>query len=391
MSQPSSLLSDQLLRSFHERAPVYDRENRFFGEDFEDLRKAGYVRMAVPRELGGLGLSFAACMRETRRLAYWAPATALGVNMHTYWCGVASQIRSSGDSSCDWMLEAAGKGAVFAAGHAEIGHDLPVLLSTTRAERVAGGYRFTGRKSFGSLSPVWSFLGLHGMDATDPKAPKIVHGFMSRDAEGYRIEPTWDVLGMRATRSDDTILEGVFIPDEHISRVVPAGAAGVDLFVLSIFAWALLGFANIYYALGRRALDLTLESLGKRTSLAVSGSMAHHPAMQHGVAEMVMELEALEPLIDRTTEAWSTGVDHGGLWPSKIVTTKYRAAEGVWRVVDTAMELSGGAGMFKKNELERLFRDARAGRFHPGNSALTHEIVAKTALGIDLDGSPRWG
>ncbi len=281
------------------------------------------------------------------------------------------------------MLEAAGKGEVFAAGHAESGHDLPVLLSTTKAERVAGGYRFTGRKAFGSL--------LAGLDL--PRAPR--HG--RERPEGARrsstgssratrrataIEPTWDVLGMRATRSDDTILEGAFVPDDadrpgRRRRARP----GVDLFVLSIFAWALIGFANVYYALGRRALDLTLESLAKRTSLAVSTSMAHHPAMQHGVAEMVMELEALEPLIDRTAEDWSNGVDHGGAWPSKIVTSKYRATEGVWKVVDTALELSGGFGMFKKSELERLFRDARAGRFHPANSALTHELVAKTALG----------
>jgi alkylation response protein AidB-like acyl-CoA dehydrogenase len=196
---------------------------------------------------------------------------------------------------------------------------------------------------------------------------------------------------MRATRSDDTILEGAFVPDDRIARVVPAGAAGIDLFVLSVFAWALTGFAHIYYALGRRALDLTVDSLQKRTSLAVSGSLAHHPAMQHGVAEMVMELEALEALIDRTTEEWSAGVGHGGRWPSKIMATKYRTTEGVWKVVDTAMELSGGAGMFKRYELERLFRDARAGRFHPANSALTHEVVAKTALGINLDEPPRWG
>ena len=104
-----------------------------------------------------------------------------------------------------------------------------------------------------------------------------------------------------------------------------------------------------------------------------------------------MELEAIEPLIDRTAADWSDGVDHGGAWPAKIVTCKYRAAEGVWKVVDTALELSGGFGMFKKSELERLFRDARAGRFHPANSALTHELVAKTVLGINPDDQPRWG
>lgn len=336
-------------------------------------------------------MTLAEAARETRRLAYYAPATALAVNMHTYRCGVAAQVRKSGDASCDWILEAAGRGEILAAGHAESGHDLPVLLSTTRAERVDGGYRFTGKKSFGSLSPVWTLLGIHGLDASDPKSPKIVHGFLARGAEGYRIQPTWDALGMRATQSDDTLLEGAFVPDSHIARIVAPGAAGVDVFVLSIFAWALVGFANIYYALGRRALDLTVESLQKRTSLAVSTSMAHHPAMQHGVAEMVMELETIEPLIERVAEDWSTGVDHGGAWPSKIVTAKYRAVEGAWKVVDTAMELSGGFGMFKKSELERLFRDARAGRFHPANSALTHEFVAKTALAINPDDQPRWG
>ena len=47
-------------------------------------------------------------------------------------------------------------------------------------------------------------------------------------------------MGMRATRSDDTVLEGAFVPDKYIARVVPAGLAGADYFVLSIFAWALM-------------------------------------------------------------------------------------------------------------------------------------------------------
>ena len=47
--------------------------------------------------------------------------------------------------------------------------------------------------------------------------------------------------------------------------------------------------------------------------------------------------------------------------------------------------------MFKVNELERLFRDARCGRFHPANPMLVHEIVGKTVLGVDLGEQPRWG
>jgi alkylation response protein AidB-like acyl-CoA dehydrogenase len=158
-----SALSDAMLARFHERAPVYDRENRFFTEDFEDLREAGYLTIAVPAELGGGGLKLDGVCREQRRLAYYAPATALAVNMHLYWTGLVADMWRSGDKSLEWLLKGAVDGEVYAAGHAERGNDIPGLLSTTKAERVDGGYRFTGHKNFGSLTPVWTYLGLHGM------------------------------------------------------------------------------------------------------------------------------------------------------------------------------------------------------------------------------------
>ena len=75
----------------------------------------------------------------------------------------------------------------------------------------------------------------------------------------------------------------------------------------------------------------------------------------------------------------------------KFVATKHRTAEVVWKVVDTALDLSGGYGIFAASGIERLFRDARLSRIHPANSALTHEVVAKLTLGIDPDAQPRWG
>ena len=213
----------------------------------------------------------------------------------------------------------AADGEVFAAGHAESGNDIPVLLSTTKAERVDGGYKFYGRKHFGSLTPVWTYLGLHGMDMSDPAHPMVIHAFMPRDTEGYKIVDTWDVLGMRATQSDDTVLEGAFVPDRFIARKVAPGAAGLDQFILGIFGWALLGFGNIYYGLARRAFDWTVANVKTKTALAVSRSMAYHPEVQHAVAEMALELEAIEPHLDRVCDDWSRGVDHGAAWGAKIV------------------------------------------------------------------------
>lgn len=385
----ASVLTDDMLARFHERAPMYDRENRFFDEDFEELRRAGYLKIAVPEEMGGAGMSLAQVILEQRRLAYYAPATALAVNMHVYWTGLVADLHRMGDTSIDWLLHEAGAGEVFAAGHAETGNDLPVLLSTSKAERVDGGYRITGHKQFGSLTPVWTRLGVHAMDTSDPSAPKIVHAFVPRGTPGYTVRETWDTLGMRATRSDDTILDGVFVPDRYIARVVPAGA--LDAFVGGIFAWALLNFGSIYCGVAARARDLAITAARKKTSLGVSRPMAYHPEIQHLFSEMQLTLEAMEPQVDKIASDWSTGVDHGAAWPMKIVAAKYNCVEGAKKVVDLAMTASGGAGMFKSNELERLYRDVRCGGFHPANTTLTHEIVGKTTLGIGLDEQPRWG
>jgi alkylation response protein AidB-like acyl-CoA dehydrogenase len=391
ISPTASVLTDELLQRCAQRAPIYDRENRFFTEDFEELRAAGYLKLPIPEQFGGLGMSLTEICREQRRLAYHAPATALAVNMHLYWMGVAADLHHAGDPSADWILEAGARDEVFAAGHGESGNDLPVLWSTARAERGEGGYRFYGRKNFGSLTPVWNWLGIHALDNADPDNPKIVHAFMPRDTPGYSIKETWDTLGMRATRSDDTILEGAFVPDQYVLRVLSADFAGADLFVLALFGRVEPSFASIYLGAAQRAFDIAVGSAQTKTSIALGGKpMMHNPMTQYTIAEMGLELDAITAHVERIAEDWSTGVDHGGLWPAKLVSAKYHAVEGARRVGKLALDVVGGAGIFKGHELERLLRDLTLGPVHPANSGLVHEIVGKTALGL-LGQPPRWG
>jgi alkylation response protein AidB-like acyl-CoA dehydrogenase len=385
-----TVLTEEILDHCAARTADYDRENRFFAEDFEELRSASYLLMAVPTELGGLGLTLAEVCKEERRLARRSPATALALNMHVYWTGIAADLWRAGDKSLSWVLEEAVAGEVFAAGHGESGNDFPVLLSTARAERQDGGYAIHAHKIFGSLTPVWTRLGVHAMDTSDPDNPKVVHAFLPRDTPGYHVVETWDTLGMRATRSDDTVIEGAFIPDPYVARVVPAGLAGADAFVLGIFAWAEPTFASMYLGLADRALELAVAGVKKKTSIALGGrALAYHPMIQYTIAEMALELETASAQVERIASDWSAGVDYGMGWPAKLVAAKYRAVESAKRVVDLAMDVSGGTGMFKSNELERLYRDVRCGGFHPANSALVHEIVGKSALGI-LGEEPRW-
>jgi hypothetical protein len=253
----SSALTEPLLERCRERAAGYDRDNRFCQEDFDELKAAGYLLMAVPKEFGGAGLTLAEVARNAPPRPVCA-ATALCINMHNYWVG---RLPTCFAAAIDPRVAAArGRGGRGSRPARRAWQRWPAC-STTKAERVDGGYKLTGRKAFGSLSPVWTRLGGHSMDTSDPAAPKIVHFFMPRDTKGYTIKDTWDVMGMRATRSDDTVLDGAFVPDKYIGRVVPAGAAGADMFVIGFFTWALVNFANIYYAIGLRTREVLIEQL----------------------------------------------------------------------------------------------------------------------------------
>lgn len=400
VARPAPILDGAMLERFRGRAATYDRENRFFHEDFVELKEAGYLTMPVPAEMGGPGLTMGEVGCMQRQLAMYAPADAIAVNMHLYWLGVAADLHALGDSSCDWILREALHGEVFAAGHAETGNDLPGMYSTTEAPPADGGYQFYGRKSFGTLTPVWTRLGIWGTDSTDPANRSVVHGFLERSGSGFRIEETWDSLGMRATRSDDTVLEGAFIPLERIPRIVPTGAGGMDLFLLCLYAWAISGFANVYYGVAKRALELAIESVRTKKSIAVaSGTYAHHPGYQLAIADLAILCNAIEPHIDGVVDGYAASVrdaanwvpETAGRWAERIVSLKKVATEQSFQVVDGAVEIVGGFGVSKHSELERLFRDSRMGRIHPSNSFLTREMVGKMVLGLDFDAQPRWG
>ena len=162
------------------------------------------------------------------------------------------------------------------------------------------------------------------------------------------------------------------------------------MFVLNIFAWFLLNIANVYTGIARRALDLTLKNIQGKKSVAMTRPMIYHPSVQFGVADMVMTLEMIEPMLEKLAQDWANGVAHPD-WVIKLIAAKYQAVEHAWKVVDTAFELGGGFGIFKRNEMERLFRDARLGRIHPANSSFVREVIGKATLGINLDEQPRWG
>ena len=374
-----TFLSDDLLATVHGRAAGYDRDNAFFTEDLADLAAAGYLAAHVPSEWGGAGLSLLEMVHEQSRLAAAAPATALAVNMHQVWCGVARVLHDRGDHSLDLVLRDAAAGEVFGFGISERGNDLVLFGSATRAEPDGeGGYRYHGTKIFTSLAPAWTRLGVHGLDESDPEDPRIVYGFVTRD--GVETSDDWDTLGMRATQSRTTVLDGAHAPADRVVRRLPAGP-NPDPFVFGIFACFEILLSSVYLGLAQRALDLAVATVGNRTSMKTGGAYAHDPDIRWRLATAAMALDGATTQLHALAADVDAQTDHGRWWFAKLAGVKVRATETAKDVVDAAIRVSGGGSYFTRNELSRLYRDVLAGLFHPGDDESAHSTVATALLG----------
>lgn len=382
MSEGKSVLTEQLLAGIRSRAAGYDRDNAFCTEDLAELSACGYLTAFVPAELGGLGLTLAQVADEQQRLAAAAPATALAVNMHLVWTGVAAALRNRGDDSLEFVLREAAAGEVFAFGISEGGNDLVLFGSRTDARpEPDGGYRFYGTKVFTSLSPAWTRLGTMGLDTTSADAPKLVYGFVTRDGGGVDVRADWDTLGMRASQSNSTVLDGALAPADRVVRRLPP-APNADPLIFGIFANFEILLAAVYAGIGARALQLAVEAAKRRTSMKNGGrSYAQDPDIRWRVADAAIAQDALAPHLRALACDVDALVDHGAMWFPKLAGLKVRATETARHVVDQAIRVAGGGSYFSGNELGRLYRDVLAGIFHPSDAESAHATVANAWLG----------
>lgn len=376
------ILTEDLLERIRARAAHYDETNGFFEEDLADLRDAGYLTAFVPEAFGGSGLTLAEMADEQMRLAGAAPATALAVNMHHVWVGVARLLNARGDAAADFVLTEAAAGEIFGFGVSEPGNDLVLFGSQSEARPDGeGGYTFHGTKIFTSLSPAWTRLGTFGADTTGPDGPQNVWGFVRRDGGGVTVKDDWDVMGMRASQSCTTVLDGAHAPAGRIVRRIPPGPTA-DPFVFGIFANFEILLAAVYTGIARRAIEVAVAGVRRRTSVKNGGApYSNDPDIRWRLADAAIQLDGVLPQIEVLARDVDAGADRGALWMPQLSALKSRATEVALDVVTKAVRASGGSSYSNSHELSRLYRDVLAGLFHPSDDESVHGAWASALLG----------
>ena len=358
-------LDPDLLQRIRSRASGYDATNSFFTDDLAELKAVGHLRSRSLLETA----------RDQRLLAAHAPATALGTAMHLVVVGIARVLVERGDNSLQWIIDEAAAGEVFAFGNSEAGNDQVMFDSLTTATPVEGGYTFSGTKIFTSMSPAWTRLSLFGRDGDT-----LVHGVLARESAGWSNLGDWDTLGMRATQSYTTVLDGAFVPEARITRRLGVGPSA-DPYIFGLFSNFLVLVSSVYAGVADRALELGVEAARSRQSLKTGRPYSDDPDIRFQLADAAILVDSLGPQIERLAADVDGLVDHGADWFRYLTGLKTRVVDASRSVVETSLRVSGGRSYGAGSEISRLYRDALAGLFQPSDPESAHATMANNLLG----------
>jgi alkylation response protein AidB-like acyl-CoA dehydrogenase len=366
-------LAAELGQEFSRRAAEHDRENSFPGENFTRMRERGYLRLAVPTELGGLGASIRQVCYAQAELAKHCASTALAVNMHLYLV-LANAYRWRQGAPVEGVLRrVADEGIVLMTSGGSDG-----IWPSGTAVRDNGGFRVSGRKMFCSQAPVADVLvTMAAYDDPDEGTIVLLLGIPTK-SDGLQIIETWDALGMRATASHDIQLDEVKVSDAQVVARRPWGK--VDPALRNAGVHFAPPVAAVYFGVAAAARDEAVRVVCGRRG-GDGQPLAQDATSQRLVGLMDHKLRvawwslvgALGELGDDYTPD-ETALELVMLAKRQVVT---EAVE----IVGLAMEAVGGSAYFRRSPLERAYRDVRAGMFHPINPEKTLIYAGRMALG----------
>jgi alkylation response protein AidB-like acyl-CoA dehydrogenase len=391
-------IAREIAQEFDRVGAKHDRDNTFPYELAPIFRDSGLVALNVPKRFGGLGGDIWTTVRCVEELAKGDPACALGYNMHL---GVIGFFRGmwSEEHQQRYFPGIARHGHIFDGVYSEIRAGVSGLADTF-AVPVRGGYEITGRKAWGTLSLVADF---HSVTATvaDPdgtlpadlyvRAEREMMFVVPKDAPGLSIEKTWDTMGMRATGTETVVFEKVFVPDDDlVSRTFRSS-------IYQTVEWQTLTFAAVYLGLARKAYAETrLALIDKSTGPVVGPSTGPSvgpvsvryrdlPYVQVGFGQMQVRIETMSAVLERACKELIAGIDTANDRFRRMVlveTPKVVATENAIQVVDMCMRVLGGGSYRRGHVIERLYRDARSGPFHPLRTDQLFDLLGKADLGV---------
>ncbi|MFC1415756.1 acyl-CoA dehydrogenase family protein [Streptacidiphilus cavernicola] len=358
-------------------AAEHDRHATFPYPGVAAVHEAGLLTATVGERFGGPGHGLADTVRILRALGAGDPAVALVTAMTLF--THAAQARSGHwpEDAYEQLLHTASNRPVLVNAlrvEPELGSPVRGGLPATVARRRDDHWELTGHKIFSTGAEA---LGWMLVWARTDETPTRVGSFLVRGgAEGVTVLPTWDHVGLRASRSDDVLLDRVRVPLGHVAGLAGPGAGGGRDVVGG--AWNALGLTALYLGVARAAQHWLTGFLHQRTPTALGAPLASLPRFQTAVGEIDTALGGAERLVRALAEDVDGGDPTAAEQAAGAKVLGTRAAVGA---VEQALALTGNHGLTYHNPLQRHLRDVLCSRVHTPQDDMSLLAAGRAALG----------
>jgi acyl-CoA dehydrogenase len=362
-------LAAELGRQIAPYAAGHDRDGTFVGEAYDVLRGAGYLALAVPTELGGLGATIAQVAAAQAELARHCASTALASTMHLHVSlFTAWRYRRQMPGAEATLKRIAADGIVVVSTG---GNDWMEPNGT--AVRVDGGYRVSGRKVFASQAPVGTVMSTSFTYEHPEDGRQILGMAVPLAAEGVEVVENWDTLGMRGTGSHDIVLTDVFVPEDKVMGVRPWGVLDPPLQVVAQHAMPVIAGTYLGVAEGAAAAALGLVRGTRR---------AEDPSVQRLAGLLDARLRTARWILFAATAELGDDPTPSLDKVNVIMQAKGALAESLLEACDLALQVAGGAGYHRAAGIERAVRDVRGILYHPFTPEQTLVRAGQLVLGV---------
>ncbi|MDB5587716.1 MAG: Acyl-CoA dehydrogenase, short-chain specific [Devosia sp.] len=367
--------AEALGRRFALTARHYDQTGDFPFANFDALFEAGLLGLVTAPEHGGLGGGLTEALAVISAIARGEPSTALVLAMHY---SQHYSIRVSGNWPAHLVArvtKANREGvALLNAAQVEprVGSPSHGTLPETIARRVGNEWRITGHKTYATGIPLLKWVSI--LAVTDEPEPRLGTFLVPTNSPGIRVEKTWNATGMRATNSDDLILDDVAIPLEDTLELAPA-TKGLQRDE-RLGAWYFTLVPSIYDGAARGAKDWLIEFTTTRAPASLGAPLSTVPRIQDGLGQIEVYLTTNRRLLRSIAEDFDNGRPFG----PDAAAVKHVVIENAILATTLALDLGGNPGISRDNPLERHHRDALSGKAHAPQNNLVRTILAKSVL-----------
>lgn len=368
-----------VLDAARKAAAEVDAEGRFPVEAIDALRQSGLLGLTLPTEVGGMGGAPEDLVDVLSKLANTCGSTAMIYLMHISAAMVTAAAPPPGQPE---LLNRLARGeALGTLAFSEPGSRSHFWAPISQAVLADGAVRLAARKSWvtsAGYADVYIASTLSPPELVAETTPTTSDLYaVPATADGVSVAGTFHGLGLRGNASTPMTFElGVTDGDR-----IGAAGGGFQLMLEAVMPWFNLGNAAVSLGLSRAAVDAAVTHASGARLQHVGESLAQLPTIRAQLARMSLDLAATDAYVRAAAQSLAAPSDQTTLY---VLGVKAFANDAALRITDSAMRVCGGAAFSDHLQLERFFRDARAGHVMAPTADVLYDFYGKAITGLPL-------